>query len=125
MCLHKLGRILQVYNHVINAVRSVNSLNPPVEPVCLPELRAEVEVIEQMSSSSGSSSSDSGSCSGSGDDSSSSDGEEERSPAPHHQPSPNRLPMVNGTDKSQSSNQLMNTLSKYRIGAGDYWVGAG
>lgn len=84
------------------------------------ELRAEVEVIEQMSSSCSSSSSDSGSCSGSGDDSSSSDGEEEHSPAPHHQPSPNRMPMpmsmpmpmpmVNGTDKSQSSNQLMNTL---------------
>ncbi|KAG5271256.1 hypothetical protein AALO_G00177670 [Alosa alosa] len=74
------------------------------------ELRAEVEVIEQMSSSGSSSSSDSGSGSGSGDDSSSSDGECERSPAPHHQASPNRLPMVNGTDKSQSSNQLINTL---------------
>ncbi|XP_062394265.1 ELL-associated factor 1 [Sardina pilchardus] len=76
------------------------------------ELRAEVEVIEQMSSSGSSSSSDSGSGSGSGDDSSSSDGEGERSrsPAPHHQPSPNRLPVVNGTDKPQSSNQLINTL---------------
>ena len=75
------------------------------------ELRAEVEVIEQMSSSGSSSSSDSGSCSGSGDDSSSSDAEPEGSPT-HHHSSPNRLPVVNGTDKPQSSNQLMNTLSK-------------
>uniref|UniRef100_A0A4W5LC63 ELL associated factor 1 n=1 Tax=Hucho hucho TaxID=62062 RepID=A0A4W5LC63_9TELE len=67
------------------------------------ELRAEVDVIEQMSSSSGSSSSDSASGSGSGDDSSSSDGE--------HDPSPNRNPMVNGgADRQQGSNQLMNTL---------------
>uniref|UniRef100_A0A673XBI8 ELL associated factor 1 n=1 Tax=Salmo trutta TaxID=8032 RepID=A0A673XBI8_SALTR len=67
------------------------------------ELRAEVEVIEQMSSSSGSSSSDSASGSGSGDDSSSSDGE--------HDPSPNRNPMANGgADRQQGSNQLMNTL---------------
>ncbi|XP_012692945.1 ELL-associated factor 1 [Clupea harengus] len=73
------------------------------------ELRAEVEVIEQMSSSGSSSSSDSGSCSGSGDDSSSSDAEPEGSPT-HHHSSPNRLPVVNGTDKPQSSNQLMNTL---------------
>uniref|UniRef100_A0A8C7INC1 ELL associated factor 1 n=1 Tax=Oncorhynchus kisutch TaxID=8019 RepID=A0A8C7INC1_ONCKI len=67
------------------------------------ELRAEVEVIEQMSSSSGSSSSDSASGSGSGDDSSSSDGE--------HDPSPNCNPMANGgADRQQGSNQLMNTL---------------
>ncbi|KAL2084697.1 hypothetical protein ACEWY4_020215 [Coilia grayii] len=74
------------------------------------ELRAEVEVIEQMSSSGSSSSSDSGSCSGSGDDSSSSEGEEEASLPAQHLPSPPRLPLANGTDKSQSSNQLMNTL---------------
>ncbi|XP_023844822.1 ELL-associated factor 1 isoform X3 [Salvelinus sp. IW2-2015] len=82
------------------------------------ELRAEVEVIEQMSSSSGSSSSDSASGSGSGDDSSSSDGEHDTPhpqpvplPLPHIQPSPNRNPMANGgADRQQGSNQLMNTL---------------
>ncbi|XP_036801623.1 ELL-associated factor 1 isoform X1 [Oncorhynchus mykiss] len=82
------------------------------------ELRAEVEVIEQMSSSSGSSSSDSASGSGSGDDSSSSDGEHDAPhpqpiplPLPHIQPSPNRNPMANGgADRQQGSNQLMNTL---------------
>lgn len=80
------------------------------------ELRAEVEVIEQMSSSGSSSSSDSASASGSGDDSSSSDGEHDALPAhtqPHHtiQPSPNRPPMANGgEDRQQGSNQLMNTL---------------
>ncbi|XP_064804346.1 LOW QUALITY PROTEIN: ELL-associated factor 1 [Oncorhynchus masou masou] len=81
------------------------------------ELRAEVEVIEQMSSSSGSSSSDSASGSGSGDDSSSSDGEHDAHPQPvplplpHIQPSPNRNPMANGgADRQQGSNQLMNTL---------------
>ncbi|KTG36458.1 hypothetical protein cypCar_00048563, partial [Cyprinus carpio] len=63
------------------------------------ELRAEVDVIEQMSSS-GSSSSDSGS----GDDSSCSDGEQET----HLSPSRNN--MANGMNKSQGSNQLMNTL---------------
>uniref|UniRef100_A0A8C2BZD3 Transcription elongation factor Eaf N-terminal domain-containing protein n=1 Tax=Cyprinus carpio TaxID=7962 RepID=A0A8C2BZD3_CYPCA len=63
------------------------------------ELRAEVDVIEQMSSS-GSSSSDSGS----GDDSSCSDGEQET----HLSPSRNN--MDNGMNKSQGSNQLMNTL---------------
>ncbi|XP_030638386.1 ELL-associated factor 1 [Chanos chanos] len=71
------------------------------------ELRAEVEVIEQMSSSGSSSSSDSGSCSGSGDDSSSSDGEQE---GPHPHLSPNRSSMANGIDKPQGSTQLMNTL---------------
>ncbi|CDQ82035.1 unnamed protein product [Oncorhynchus mykiss] len=71
------------------------------------ELRAEVDVIEQMSSSSGSSSSDSASGSGSGDDSSSSDGEHD---APHPQP-PSPNPVVNGgADRQQGSNQLMNTL---------------
>ncbi|KAI2655698.1 ELL-associated factor 1 [Labeo rohita] len=70
------------------------------------ELRAEVDVIEQMSSSGSSSSSDSGSCSGSGDDSSCSDGEQET----HLSPSRNN--MANGMNKSQGSNQLMNTLRK-------------
>ncbi|RVE63024.1 hypothetical protein OJAV_G00163440 [Oryzias javanicus] len=58
------------------------------------ELRAEVEMIEQMSSSS-SSSSDSASSSGSGDDSSSSDGEGD-APRPLSQNSPNRNPTANG-----------------------------
>ncbi|KAK2868710.1 hypothetical protein Q7C36_000581 [Tachysurus vachellii] len=71
------------------------------------ELRAEVEIIEQMSSS-GSSSSDSGSCSGSGDDdSSSSDGEQESA---NLHLSPSREPPSNGTEKSQGNNQLINTL---------------
>ncbi|KAM7421586.1 hypothetical protein PAMA_015634 [Pampus argenteus] len=74
------------------------------------ELRAEVEVIEQMSSSGSSSSSDSASASGSGDDSSSSDGEHD-APRPLSQTSPNRLPMANGgSDRQQGNNQLMNTL---------------
>lgn len=73
------------------------------------ELRAEVEVIEQMSSSGSSSSSDSASASGSGDDSSS-DGERD-APRPLSQTSPNRLPMANGgADRQQGNNQLMNTL---------------
>ncbi|XP_005800457.1 ELL-associated factor 1 [Xiphophorus maculatus] len=73
------------------------------------ELRAEVEVIEQMSSS-GSSSSDSASASGSGDDSSSSDAEND-APRPLSQTSPSRLPVVNGgVDRQQGNNQLMNTL---------------
>lgn len=73
------------------------------------ELRAEVEVIEQMSSS-GSSSSDSASGSGSGDDSSSSDGEHDM-PRPLSQTSPNRVLMANGAvDRQQGDNQLMNTL---------------
>ncbi|XP_056618168.1 ELL-associated factor 1 [Triplophysa dalaica] len=67
------------------------------------ELRAEVDIIEQMSSS-GSSSSDSGSGSGSGDDSSCSDGEQD------NHISPGRNNMANGTSKPQGSNQLMNTL---------------
>ncbi|KAJ8366514.1 hypothetical protein AAFF_G00353160 [Aldrovandia affinis] len=71
------------------------------------ELRAEVEIIEQMSSSSGSSSSDSASSSGSGDDSSSSEAEQE--PAPP-QPSPSRNPVTNGTSRGQGSTQLMSTL---------------
>ncbi|XP_034554597.1 ELL-associated factor 1 [Notolabrus celidotus] len=72
------------------------------------ELRAEVEVIEQMSSS-GSSSSDSASASGSGDDSSS-DGEHD-APRPLSQTSPNRQPIANGGgDRQQGNNQLMNTL---------------
>lgn len=63
------------------------------------ELRAEVEVIEQMSSS-GSSSSDSGS----DNDSSSSDGEHD---PPKSQTSPSRPLVANG---QANNNQLMNTL---------------
>ncbi|TSN21176.1 ELL-associated factor 1 [Bagarius yarrelli] len=63
------------------------------------ELRAEVEIIEQMSSSG--SSSDSGSRSGSGDDdSSSSDGEQE---SINLHSSPSREPPSNGTEKSQGN----------------------
>lgn len=64
------------------------------------ELRAEVDVIEQMSSSGSSSSSESGS----GDDSSCSDREQDT----HLSPSRNN--MANGINQSQGSNQLMNTL---------------
>ncbi|XP_021242481.1 ELL-associated factor 1 isoform X1 [Numida meleagris] len=77
------------------------------------ELRAEVEIIEQMSSSSGSSSSDSESSSGSEDESSSSEGEElaHVSPSqPPHQQYNNRNAVANGTSRPQGSNQLMNTL---------------
>ncbi|XP_015709517.1 ELL-associated factor 1 isoform X2 [Coturnix japonica] len=77
------------------------------------ELRAEVEIIEQMSSSSGSSSSDSESSSGSEDESSSSEGEElaRVSPSqPPHQQYNNRNAVANGTSRPQGSNQLMNTL---------------
>ncbi|XP_026877885.2 ELL-associated factor 1 [Electrophorus electricus] len=76
------------------------------------ELRAEVEVIEQMSSSGSSSSSDSGSCSGSGGGDSSSSDDEQQSPPPHGRPrpSPARDAVANGTDEPQNSNQLMNTL---------------
>lgn len=77
------------------------------------ELRAEVEIIEQMSSSSGSSSSDSESSAGSEDESSSSEGEEptQVSPSqPPHQQYNNRNAIANGTSRSQGSNQLMNTL---------------
>ncbi|KAH1178136.1 hypothetical protein KIL84_011838, partial [Mauremys mutica] len=81
------------------------------------ELRAEVEIIEQMSSSSGSSSSDSESSSGSDDESSSSDGEEAAriSPSqPPHQQYNNRNAVANGTSRPQGSNQLMNTLNGAR-----------
>ncbi|XP_043822184.1 ELL-associated factor 1 [Dromiciops gliroides] len=78
------------------------------------ELRAEVEIIEQMSSSSGSSSSDSESSSGSEDDSSSSEGEEpapRASPSqPPHQHFSHRNPVANGTSRPPGNNQLMNTL---------------
>ncbi|XP_066100438.1 ELL-associated factor 1 [Saccopteryx bilineata] len=78
------------------------------------ELRAEVDIIEQMSSSSGSSSSDSESSSGSDDDSSSSAGEDHgpASPPPpsHQQPYNSRPAIANGTSRPQGSTQLMNTL---------------
>ncbi|KAM8982035.1 ELL-associated factor 1 [Sarcophilus harrisii] len=79
------------------------------------ELRAEVEIIEQMSSSSGSSSSDSESSSGSDDDdSSSSEGEEPAARAspsqPPHQQFSHRNPVANGTSRPPGNNQLMNTL---------------
>lgn len=78
------------------------------------ELRAEVEVIEQMSSSGSSSSSDSAS----GDDSSSSDGEHDAPLPPplplphgHGHASPTRHPLANGApDRQHGSNQLMSTL---------------
>lgn len=80
------------------------------------ELRAEVEIIEQMSSSSGSSSSDSESSSGSDDDSSSSGGEDNGPASPpqpsHQQPYNSRPAVANGTSRPQGSSQLMNTLSK-------------
>ncbi|XP_014343036.1 ELL-associated factor 1 [Latimeria chalumnae] len=78
------------------------------------ELRAEVEIIEQMSSSSSSSTSDSGSSSGSDNDSSSSDGEggTRSSPTqpPHHQQQSNKSAASNGTSRPQGNNQLMSTL---------------
>ncbi|KAH0627283.1 hypothetical protein JD844_002806 [Phrynosoma platyrhinos] len=75
------------------------------------ELRAEVEIIEQMSSSSGSSSSDSESSSGSDDESSSSGRDEAAHPSPSQQYH-NRNSVANGTGtgRPQGSNQLMNTL---------------
>ncbi|CAI9572736.1 unnamed protein product, partial [Staurois parvus] len=73
------------------------------------ELRAEVDMIEQMSSSSGSSSSDTGSSSGSDDDSSSSGAEDDTHTSPSQQYS-NRTSVSNGTNRAQGSNQLMNTL---------------
>ncbi|KAG5856836.1 ELL-associated factor 1 [Anguilla rostrata] len=94
----------------VGAKTSPSKDNPSPEPQLddiKRELRAEVEIIEQMSSSSGSSSSDSASSSGSGDDSSSSEGEQE--PA-HQHTSPNRNSATNGIDRSQGSNQLMSTL---------------
>lgn len=85
----------------------------------IPELRAEVDIIEQMSSSSGSSSSDSESSSGSDDDSSSSGGEDNGPASPplpaHQQPYNSRPAVANGTSRPQGSNQLMNTLSKYPL----------
>ncbi|RXM99289.1 ELL-associated factor 1 [Acipenser ruthenus] len=79
------------------------------------ELRAEVEIIEQMSSSgSSSSSSDSGSSSGSEDDSSSSEEEEEAHPSPTQQYS-SRDPASNGTNQPQGSNQLMSTLRLFQV----------
>ncbi|XP_020028659.2 ELL-associated factor 1 [Castor canadensis] len=78
------------------------------------ELRAEVDIIEQMSSSSGSSSSDSESSSGSDDDSSSSGGEDNGPASPpqpsHQQPYNSRPAIANGTSRPQGSAQLMNTL---------------
>ncbi|KAM6936243.1 ELL-associated factor 1 [Lycodopsis pacificus] len=74
------------------------------------ELRAEVEVIEQMSSSS---SSDSGSASGSGDDSSSEGERDAPPPRPLSQTSPNRQPPTafnGGAERQPANNQLMNTL---------------
>nr|XP_002716223.2 ELL-associated factor 1 [Oryctolagus cuniculus] len=73
------------------------------------ELRAEVDIIEQMSSSSGSGSSDSESNSGSDDDSSSSGGEDS-GPASPPQPYNSRPAVANGTSRPQGSSQLMNTL---------------
>lgn len=73
------------------------------------ELRAEVDMIEQMSSSSGSSSSDTGSSSGSDDDSSSSGAEDDTHTSPSQQYG-NRTSVSNGTNRAQGSNQLMNTL---------------
>ncbi|XP_058036192.1 ELL-associated factor 1 isoform X1 [Ahaetulla prasina] len=73
------------------------------------ELRAEVEIIEQMSSSSGSSSSESESSSGSGDETSSNDGGETAHPPPSQQCN-NKNVVANGTGRAQGNNQLMNTL---------------
>ncbi|XP_006190857.2 ELL-associated factor 1 [Camelus ferus] len=79
------------------------------------ELRAEVDIIEQMSSSSGSSSSDSESSSGSDDESSSSGGEDNSPaspllPPPHQPPFGSRPAVANGTSRPQGSTQLMSTL---------------
>ncbi|XP_006883463.1 PREDICTED: ELL-associated factor 1 [Elephantulus edwardii] len=77
------------------------------------ELRAEVDIIEQMSSSD-SSSSDSESSSASDDDSSSSGAEDSAPGSPpqplHQQPYGNRPAVANGTGRPQGSSQLMNTL---------------
>lgn len=88
----------------------------------LAELRAEVEVIEQMSSTGSSSSSDSASASGS-DDSSSSD-EEREAPRPLAHTSPNRHPVANGgADRQQGNNQLMNTLrTSFLTRLTDLWI---
>ncbi|KAF3827121.1 hypothetical protein GH733_002607, partial [Mirounga leonina] len=78
------------------------------------ELRAEVDIIEQMSSSSGSSSSESESSSGSDEDSSSSGAEDNGPASPpqpaHPQPYGSRPAAANGTGRPQGSSQLMNTL---------------
>ncbi|XP_029445219.1 ELL-associated factor 1 isoform X2 [Rhinatrema bivittatum] len=75
------------------------------------ELRAEVEIIEQMSSSGGSSSSsESASSSGSDDDSSSCAGEDEARGSPPQQNQVNRTPAANGTGRPPGSHQLMSTL---------------
>ncbi|XP_030062148.1 ELL-associated factor 1 [Microcaecilia unicolor] len=76
------------------------------------ELRAEVDIIEQMSSSGGSSSSsDSASSSGSDDDSSSCAEEEVARGSPsqqhHHM---NRTSAANGTSRPPGTQQLMSTL---------------
>lgn len=88
----------------------LDALTPPCR---LLELRAEVDIIEQMSSSSGSSSSDSESSSGSDDDSSSSGGEDS-GPASPPQPYGGRPAVANGTGapRPPGSTQLMSTLSK-------------
>lgn len=80
----------------------------------LAELRAEVEVIEQMSSTGSSSSSDSASASGSDDSSSSED--EREPPRPLSHASPNRQPLANGgADRQTGNNQLMNTLRTWSL----------
>uniref|UniRef100_A0AAQ4PK82 ELL associated factor 1 n=1 Tax=Gasterosteus aculeatus aculeatus TaxID=481459 RepID=A0AAQ4PK82_GASAC len=99
----------------VKASPSPSKDNPSPEPQLddiKRELRAEAEVIEQMSSSS--SSSDSGSASGSADDSSS-DGERDAPLPPPARPpgqtSPGRQPAFNGaTERPAGDNQLMNTL---------------
>ncbi|KFO24964.1 ELL-associated factor 1 [Fukomys damarensis] len=78
------------------------------------EARAEVNIIEQMSSSNGSSSLDSESSSGIDDDSSSS-GSEDNGPASppqlsHQQPYNSRPAIADGTSWPQGNDQLMNTL---------------
>lgn len=89
----------------------------------LAELRAEVDVIEQMSSTGSSSSSDSASASGSDDSSSSSDDEREAAHPLSHT-SPNRQPVANGgADRQQGNNQLMNTLRTWSLGCtNDLWI---
>lgn len=88
----------------------------------LAELRAEVDVIEQMSSTGSSSSSDSASASGSDDSSSSDDECEAARPLSHT--SPNRQPVANGgADRQQGNNQLMNTLRTWSLGCtNDLWI---
>lgn len=76
------------------------------------ELRAEVDIIEQMSSSG---SSASGSPPASDDENSSSAGEEDTHTSPSQRPPyrgqhSSRAPASNGTGRQQESNQLINTL---------------